>query len=251
MRRLVDVVALDPWQRAAAHQRPSQVWQHANSLSAYQVWTCYRIATKQLNLYHSGRRADNSCRALSSCQGLKETSAHIFWECAKARACWRKLIGHWTGVRDGRPALSNTSLAGMNRQAPALPARQRLRIHHKLPEDSETGVAVWDRLWFIMSSICLTHLSCERNDAVFRGKQTAALQSAERFWEVGIRHLNAVAKREHRGPDTAVAGAVMHTCIDLFTLAPRDGTIYSGESYDQPPIPELLSWLGSFQTSCA
>ena len=158
---------------------------------------------------------------------------------------------HWTGVRDERPSRSNTSLAGMNRQAPALPDRQRIRIHQKLPEDSVAGVVVWDRLWFIMSSICLTHLWRERNDAVFRGKQTAALRSAEHFWEVGIWHLNAVAKREHRGPDTAVAGAIMHTCIDLFTLEPRDGLIHSEDSYDQPPILELLYWLGSFQTSCA
>ena len=80
----------------------------------------------------------------------------------------------------------------------------------------------------------------------FERSRTAALQSAERFWEVGIRHLNAVAKREHRGPDTAVAGAIVHTCIDLFNLEPRDGSIYSGDSYDQLPVPELLSWLGSF-----
>ena len=79
----------------------------------------------------------------------------------------------------------------------------------------------------------------ERNDAVFRGVQTTALHSAKRFWEVGIRHLTALAERKYRGPDTVVA--IMHTCIDLFTLEPRDSSISSGDSYDKLPAPELLS----------
>ena len=71
--------------------------------------------------------------------------------------------------------------------------------------------------------------------------QTTALHSAKRFWEVGIRHLTALAEREYRGPDTVVAGDIIQTCIDLFTLEPRDSSISSGDSYDKLPVPELLS----------
>ena len=84
----------DSWQRPGAHQSPSQVWDHAHGLTEYQVWTCYRVATKQLNLYHENRHLDNSCRADPRCHGVKETAAHIFWECPKSRACLGKLIGH-------------------------------------------------------------------------------------------------------------------------------------------------------------
>ena len=128
-------------------------------------------------------------------------------------------------------------LAGENRQAPILPDRQRIRIHHMLPDDFASGVAFWDRLKFIMSSICLTHLWSERNDAFFRGLQTKVLHRATLFWDVGIRHLTALEKREHRSPGTVVAGVILHTCIDLFTLEPRDESVYSRGSYDQLPAP--------------
>lgn len=249
MQRLKAVVSQDPWQRAAAHQGPSQVWRHSNGISDYQVWTCYRIATKQLNIYHADRHADNSCRALAECHGCKETSAHIFWECPKARACWGVHIGHWTGERDERPLRASRFLGSGNRQAPVLPARQRIRIHNQLLDDLDAGVAAWNRIWFLMSSICLSHLWSERNDAVFRGVQSTASHSAARFWELGL-HLTALAKREHRGPDTAVVGALLHTCLDLFALEPRDGSVSSGDSYDALPYPKLVSWLRMYQTSC-
>ena len=64
---------------------------------------------------------------------------------------------------------------------------------------------------------------------------------------VGIRHLTALAKREHRGPDTVVAGAIMHTCIDLFTLEPQDGSIYPRDSYDELPAPSFCPGLKGFR----
>lgn len=94
LRHMDAVVSTDSWQRAATRQCPSQVWRHAHGLTEYQVWTCYRIASMQLNLYHAGRQEDNSCRASSGCHGIKESPAHIFWDCLKARACWGKLLRH-------------------------------------------------------------------------------------------------------------------------------------------------------------
>uniref|UniRef100_A0AAV1VBC7 Uncharacterized protein n=1 Tax=Peronospora matthiolae TaxID=2874970 RepID=A0AAV1VBC7_9STRA len=34
---------------------PRQVRSHANELFEYQVWTGYRVALGQLNVYHAGR----------------------------------------------------------------------------------------------------------------------------------------------------------------------------------------------------
>uniref|UniRef100_M4B4U7 RxLR effector candidate protein n=1 Tax=Hyaloperonospora arabidopsidis (strain Emoy2) TaxID=559515 RepID=M4B4U7_HYAAE len=42
--RLGTAVSTDSWQRAAAHQRPSQFWDHAHGVTEYQVWTRYRVA---------------------------------------------------------------------------------------------------------------------------------------------------------------------------------------------------------------
>ena len=108
------------WQRAVAHHRPFQVWDHAHGLTEYQVWTCYRIATMQLNIYHENRNDDNSCRAHQACRGVQETQAHIFWDCPKARSCWAKLIGHWTGETTADLFSTCQYLGSANRQAPAV-----------------------------------------------------------------------------------------------------------------------------------
>jgi hypothetical protein len=75
------------WQAAAMDQTPNQVWGHRNELTAYQVWVAYRLAMRQLNLYHEGRERDNSCRKVGECAGVKETVEHIFWECRCAQQC--------------------------------------------------------------------------------------------------------------------------------------------------------------------
>jgi 7-cyano-7-deazaguanine synthase in queuosine biosynthesis len=80
------------WQRAVMEQTPSQLWEHRNELTEYQVWVAYRVAVRQLNLYFDGREHDNACRKLEECRGHKETLEHILWECPCARACWVKLI---------------------------------------------------------------------------------------------------------------------------------------------------------------
>ena len=62
--------------------------------------------------------------------------------------------------------------------------------------------------------------------------------------------LTALAKRDHRGPDTVVQGAVLHACLDIFILEPRDRPVALEVSHDSSPSPVLLSWFRSFQTSC-
>ena len=73
------------------------MWDHRNGLPPYQVWTGYRVATRQLNLYHAARKENSSCRKTSACSDREKTFVHRFWECACAAAFWKKLIGHWTG----------------------------------------------------------------------------------------------------------------------------------------------------------
>ena len=158
LERLDAVYREDSWLRAAAHQQPSQLWKHDNGLSDYQVWTAYRVATKQLNFYHAGRVADPSCRALPTCHGVPETSRHVFWDCKKARACWAKFISRWIDASVSSAVVDSCLSNCANRQAPAIPAFQRSRLLERFHDDAAAGATVWRRIWFLMCSICITHL---------------------------------------------------------------------------------------------
>ena len=179
--------------------------------------------------------------------GKRNSGSYIF---PKARACWGKLIGHRTGEIVEHLLGARRFLGSVNRQAPSIPVRQRLRLTKQFQDDADAAVVFWNRIWFLMSSTCLTQLRIERNDAVFKGERTSVPQSISRYWEVGIRQLTALAKREHRGVDTVIQGALLHAGIDLFTIEPGVFSETRVESHETLPDPVLLSWLRSFQTSC-
>ena len=90
-----------------------------------------------------------------------------------------------------------------------------------------------------MSTMCLTHLWQDRNDAIFRGVLTTTSHSVTRFWETWIRQLLALAKREHRGINTVVQGALLHAGIELFTQAPRNIGACPGNSHET--LPDSIS----------
>jgi hypothetical protein len=95
LRRLEQAAKSSTWQAAVMQQTPQQLWRHQRALTEYQVWVAYRVATRQLNLFHEERTMDNSCRKLPRCAGTKETLEHVFWDCPVAKACWQKLTNHW------------------------------------------------------------------------------------------------------------------------------------------------------------
>ena len=100
--RLEERSGRDEWQRAALCQTPKQVWNHSQGLTANQVWTGYRIASRLLHLHHAWRLADTTCRKQPGCRGEVETLAHLFWDCPYAVAFWNKLAEQWTGERASR-----------------------------------------------------------------------------------------------------------------------------------------------------
>ena len=131
----------DRWKSNASDQRPSHVWKHANGLTEYHVWTCYRVATKQLTLYHAERTLDNSCRKLPQFQGNPETAAQIFRNCPAAQGCWRQLIGCWTGELAPSFVLSNFMSHCVIRQAPPIPRRLVQRLHDRFLDDFDNACA--------------------------------------------------------------------------------------------------------------
>jgi hypothetical protein len=117
IQRLGALAKTSAWQNAAMQQTPTSLWAHRNELTEYQVWVSYRVALRQLNLYHEGRWRDGSCGKLPACQGTKETIEHIFWECPCARACWEQLIVHGQEKRD---RIANWTASGRSARAAQL-----------------------------------------------------------------------------------------------------------------------------------
>ena len=196
------------------------------------MWICYRVATKQLNLYHAGRTLGNSCCKLLQCKGSKETALHIFWECSTAQACCIQLISHWTGKCATYLVTSNLFSNCGNSQAPPIPRRLSMRLQHRFQGDSTPLQQNFGQIWFFLSSICQEHLWSERNAVVFGGFQTSPSASVNHYWERGIRQLETIAIREHRATATAVCGARLHTCLELLIQKPYGYPPYARVSHD-------------------
>ncbi|KAE8965141.1 hypothetical protein PR001_g28821, partial [Phytophthora rubi] len=195
-----------PWQAATLHQTPKKLWTHERELTAYQVWVSYRVATAQLNLYHSGRQYDNSCCKLQACKGTKETLVHVMWGCPCAQACWQKLLSNWTGKHWTGKDIERFITNCASRTAPALAQGIADRFNHEHPDDAQQYVAIWKRIWHILCSVCITTLWIQRNRVVFNQEEVTEESSVQEFWTTGMRQLTALAKRERRNPDTVIQG---------------------------------------------
>lgn len=176
---------------------------------------------------------------------------HIFWNCTKARACWTKLLSHWTGACETPERVACRLANCANRRAPSIPQAMKDQLLRRFQDDVVAGETGWTRVCFLLSSMCLTHLWTERNDAVFRGLHTTSSQSVHRFWSGGIRQLTALALREHRSAATFIQGAQLHACIEILLLEPKRSAVVDTVSHVTTPEPVLISWLQSFQSSCA
>ncbi|KAF1778115.1 hypothetical protein GQ600_21916 [Phytophthora cactorum] len=191
----------DSWQAAAMHQTPPQLQDHSNGLSEYQMWTGYRVATRQLNLHFASRKEDDN----------------------RTKQC---------------------KAACANHQAASIPKHRRNQLDGRFQDDTEAATKEWKRIWQIMASV-------DRNEAVYRYKKISLQECAAQYWVIGTRQLRALAKREHRKAGTAIRGATLLACLELFVQDPRGSPSLSAISHDQPPgTPAIISWLRKFQISC-
>jgi len=194
------------WQYAALQQTPRAVWDHGHVLTEYQVWVVYRVAVRQLNLYHAERTRDNRCRKLHCCRGIMETVDHILWTCPRAQACWQKLICHWTRERWRLGHLQGFLADCASRQAPGLSKVVRDQLNRAYPDEEAAYADVWRRIWVILSSICIARLWLQRNRVVFQHAIMTIEGSVQEFWETGMRQLRAIGKRESRRADSSING---------------------------------------------
>jgi hypothetical protein len=249
---LQEKAATSSWQRAVMAQTPNQLWEHRNELTEYQVWVAYRVAVRQLNLYFDGREQDNACRKLEECRGHKETLEHILWECPCARACWVKLIQHWTGEQWAEDNIHHFQTSCASRKAPSMSAGMARRIKEHTPDDEKEMVTEWTRMWRILASVCITSLWIQRNRVVFHQEEMTADRSVQEFWATRLRQLRALSKRERRSSDRQIQGARLHLCQQELERTPREQSPQV-RSPEQPPdhdkAPALLSRLRTYQTS--
>ncbi|EEY70271.1 uncharacterized protein PITG_21926 [Phytophthora infestans T30-4] len=196
------------------HQTPKQVWAHRNQLTEYQVWVAYRVAVRQLNLYHEGKKHDSSCRKLAACQGQKETMEHIFWECSCAQALEK--------------------------------------MQKTYPDDIKHIILEWKRIWHILCTICLTSLWTQRNRVVFQQAQVTEDSSATEFWGTAMRQLRALGKRECRQPETQLRGTHLLLCLRVLEQKPREHPrqrVSPVQLPDSQEEPALLTRLRKYQTA--
>jgi hypothetical protein len=252
---LQQATQVSQWQAAAMDQTPTQLWAHRNELTAYQVWVAYRVAVRQLNLYHEGRKVDNSCRKLSECKGSKETLEHIFWDCRCAQACWGLLITQWTEetVAVGETAERSTFRNNCaSRKAPPLSATTKKRIQETHPDEVKQYQEEWKRLWRILTSICLTSLWTQRNRVIFQQEEVTAESSAQEYWTTAMRQLRAVAKRERSKPDKQIQGIRLSLCQQALDDRSREHSPRVMSPVQPPDLnkaPALLTRLRKYQTS--
>ncbi|KAE8981596.1 hypothetical protein PR003_g12314 [Phytophthora rubi] len=192
--RLQGLVQSSAWQAAALNQSPKKLWTHGRELTVYQVWVVYRVAVAQLNLYHSGRPDDNSCQKLQECRGQKETLEHIFWSCPCAQACWQQLLSQWTGEQWTGKDIERFIINCASRTAPALAKGMGDNITQDHPDDKPQYVAIGKRIWYILTSVCVTTLWIQRNRVVFQQEEVTVEGSVQEFWTTGMRQLTALTK---------------------------------------------------------
>jgi len=252
LKRLEQAVTSSAWQAAAMQQMPTQLWRHHQELTEYQVWVGYRVATRQLNLFHEDRPLDNSCRKLECCAGVKETLEHVFWECPTAKACWQKLICHWMEERWSEAQLTEVQRNCANRQAPTLSVKTARRLKADYPDTEDQVTKQWKRLWHVLSSVCITTLWIQRNRVMSQHEEITLAQSVQEFWTTGLRQFQALGKRERRHPETLLQGTWLLLCCAELEKPPREQTQHQTRPV-QPPhsqeLPELLTRLRQFQAS--
>ena len=73
---------------------------------------------------------------------------------------------------------------------------EQLRREH--PDEADAYESIWKRIWFIVSSICITTLWVQRNRVTFQHEVVTINGSVAEFWETSMRQLRAIGKRESR-----------------------------------------------------
>ena len=177
----------------------------------------YRVATKQLHIYHTERPTDNICRALQECQGVPETSLHLFWEC-------RRRVRAGVNPSDIELALSLLPVSFLDASATVPTVRLRkFQCFSDLVYWRGFKMMSWrvNRCGYVNGS--LRALFASRTYGVsetmpFLLRAVHDVFQCGTLVNYGCTSLIALAMREQRGAETVVQGAQLHACLEPFTI---------------------------------
>ncbi|EGZ27402.1 hypothetical protein PHYSODRAFT_476982, partial [Phytophthora sojae] len=173
--------------------------------------------------------------------------------CPCAQACWQALVLHWTGQTWQRRELRQFLWNCMSRSPPKLSSAVRARLRSAFADEVAAYEVEWNRIWWILSSICITVLWKQRNRVAHQGEQVTQHGSQQEFLKIGLQQLRALALRERRRSQTKIQGTRLLLCLGILARQPLEAPP-QGVSQVQPPdrstTPALISWLRKFQTSC-
>ncbi|KAF1776170.1 hypothetical protein GQ600_6834 [Phytophthora cactorum] len=111
----------------------------------------------------------------------KETLEHLFWNCPRVKAAWRKLVGHWTGDTTKQSQLESYITPS--------------EMGERFRKWSTNRYGVAQRIWWAYCSIATDSLWILRNRATFQQESMSGAQSASEVWQAVIRQVRVALQQ--------------------------------------------------------
>lgn len=192
----------EQWRRYQQMQPIARVWSTKDGITHYQQWVQYRSCTLKLNQYHAARALPSECPLNAGCRRMKETTAHILWECEKAETTWNRLLTQWTEQRRASTTADERRQAAMQAIAmrttpPSEPGLVKA-MQTQYGFVSYEHVAALGATWFTLTTVMAATLWQARNETVHGGRAVTLAEVAEQGWHAGLQHVRAISERSVR-----------------------------------------------------
>ncbi|KAG6965207.1 hypothetical protein JG688_00007325, partial [Phytophthora aleatoria] len=231
-------------EQATSADIPTQIWARDGMLTSFQVWVIYRMAVHQLNLHYPGKEYPGVYQFEAEHDPEKETHAHIFWTCPRAKA--------WAGSPVTTAGLERYSVNVGARKAPAPTTATKKKLKQLFGRWDQDLENLHKQIWWALCSIIPAQLWMYRNKAVHHQERISEQQQTEHIWASGLRQLRAIVRRDRARSTTRLYGLSLQVCVE--SLAEEDHAPDPGsppQQLEQNPRPEsqLVHRLRVFKES--
>lgn len=159
--------------------------------------------------------------------GKGDAQSHLL-TCPCAHACCQFLISHWTERSCQVSQLQRFLTSCASRSPPAIAPELSYRLRCVFQDEVAEYEREWKRIWWILSTICVTVLWSQRNRVVHQGSHVTIESSVAAFQATGLRQLRALAKRTMNSADHDTRNASINLS-GFFPANPKRGTSIRGE----------------------
>eukprot|EP00644_Phytophthora_capsici_P015620 jgi/Phyca11/121336/e_gw1.44.324.1 len=136
------------------------------------------------------------------------------------------------------------------RKAPTIPKKRKQTLYVYGPDEAAEMEDMWNRVWRILSSICIMSLWTQRNRVIFESEVISSEQAVQEFWRSSTRQLRAIAERERRSPKTRINGTRLQLGLELLQAQPRETPSKVDTRSLRQDKPVLVTRLQTYQMSC-